>query len=343
MKHVISFLWLLVLSATTHAKSSLPRPVFSDEPAHLRIVIDHLTPQHVKGEVLSYKLLHVPQEFPVRLDADMNLSGGHGTWDSRNERCQFDLDLDIKCSGPTQVKLAWQEDSVVLNDLIIVPGKTTTVRYDGRTGKTRFSGPFAKLNAELHQHLSYNDNGTIVRYPVKQLSDISTELPPQQYWAEMGRRILQTMEQAAQKGRSKQYCEILQVALDAEKIKLMIGRIKGNSPELRLKPICSLMTGTNPFSTHACFYGWPVDNSIWIPKSYQVLRSFAWDDDTPVCNDVLDVMAAYDMMIGCLNYGKAYNEKELRNALYAHHDLYVNYVQRRVEEHKEILERSKKQ
>lgn len=340
MKQIIFFLWLLALSATTHAKSSLPRPVFSEEPAHLRIVIDHVAPQMVKGEVLSYKFLHVPQEFPVWLAADIRLSGGHGVWNAQKERCQFDVDLDTKCSGPTQVKLVWKGDSLVLNDLIIVPGKTTIVRYDGSTGKTDFSGPFAKLNAELHQYLSCNDNGVIVRYPVKMLSDISTDLPPRQYLEEMNRRISQSMKQVAKEGHSKQFSEIFEVAMQAEKIKRMIGRIKDNNPELRLNSICSLMAGTNPFATHACFYGWPVNNSMWIPKSYLVLRNFAWDKNTQVCNDVKDVMTAYDMMIGCFNYGKTYNATELRNALVDHQDLFLNYVQSQVEWANEIKRKS---
>lgn len=143
MKHITSFLLALAsfIASLSHAQV-LPKPVFSTAPATVRLVVKNPNGQLYNSIGLFYNTFASIDYSYFTL---VSQNGGTQVYEAK-------ADVDMTVLAKMHYSRSRKHEESVPADIMLVPGKTTTVEYDGKTGKLKFKGPFAKLNEEITKY-----------------------------------------------------------------------------------------------------------------------------------------------------------------------------------------------
>lgn len=155
MDNRIKYLILLIVAFSAHIASAqvLPPPTFSDEPATLRLITENLedaktTKVNQQAVAISnlqflsvyYRTFYVDNGYPGKKLERVSHSKGHSVYEVNMEMgMPAEITLDIRPLGEIP--------------LIMVPGKTTTITYNGKKDTFKCEGPFSQLNEELIRYI----------------------------------------------------------------------------------------------------------------------------------------------------------------------------------------------
>lgn len=171
---------LLIVALVTNrvAAQVLPAPVFGEEPTKIKLVVKNVDDYPASfPHCVFFRTFHTDNGYPgVPMKCVLN----------SNKRLEYEADVVPGMTGHALVRMMFsQPDNTEITfrsgeiAIILVPGKTTTITYDGKKDSIKFEGPFSALNEEITRYverngkysfeniigLDYNDPSTINMTP----------------------------------------------------------------------------------------------------------------------------------------------------------------------------------
>lgn len=170
MDNHIKYLILLIVAFSAHIASAqvLPPPIFSDEPATLRLITENLEDAKTIKVNQQAAAISTLQFLPVYYRTFYVDNGYPGKKLERvshnNGRSVYEVKMEM--GMPAKVAIDIQPLGEI--PLIMVPGKTTTITYNGKKDTFKCEGPFSRLNEELIRYI-----GLKGKYRYETLFDIN--------------------------------------------------------------------------------------------------------------------------------------------------------------------------
>lgn len=149
----IRFLMLLIVATLSNMANAqvLPPPVFSEAPAKLRIILEDAANDVASIPIGVFcRTFFEDMSSPGIVINPEPISKGNS---------KYEAELNIGMTGESTIRMTFQkpgDETFTTADIIVilVPGETTTITYNGKKNTFQFDGPFKRLNSELVNYIS---------------------------------------------------------------------------------------------------------------------------------------------------------------------------------------------